>query len=112
MITHLLNRTALWRRNRPTGVGPGRFADDFQVLDPALKCRIQIGGFSEAEQAADWRTVATHTVYTDPAVGMVRDDTLTVDGVTYKILAKLPPSRPEHHLKWAAREQQQEPANP
>jgi hypothetical protein len=114
VITHLLNRTALWQRNRPVSVGPGKFADALVTINPALACRVQIGGFGEASLAADWRTVATHTFYTDPGVGLVRDDLLTTDddGVQYKILAKLPPSKPQHHLKWAAREQQQEPARP
>lgn len=112
MITHLLNRRALWQRNRPVSVGPGRVQANLQTVNAALPCRIQIGGFGEASLGADWRTVATHTIYTDPDAALVRDDLLTESSVTYKILAKMPPSKPGHHLKWAAREQQQEPANP
>jgi hypothetical protein len=105
-ITHLLNRTAVWQRNTPTG-DHGRFVETPVTLDPALPVRLQIASASEQTVGYQERAQASHVVFTDPETTLRYGDLLTIDSVRYKVLSKEPPSKPEHHLRYKVQEQQE-----
>jgi hypothetical protein len=108
-VTHLLNKTARWTRNEPT-MDHGRATEVLTEINPALLCRKQIAGYSDKTVAGDEKSVATHVLFTEPGVGLVRNDWLFIDGIRYKVLASMPPSKP-HHDKYQLQEQQlQQPA--
>jgi hypothetical protein len=104
MITHLLNRTATWRRNQPVG-DHGRF-QEVPVTLGTVAVRIQIRSATQKTGGFADRADATHTVYTDPDAAFKQGDILMIDGVRYDVIAKEPPSKPDHHIRWAVIEYQ------
>lgn len=104
-ILHLLNREARWERDVPTGT-KGKFTLALTLVDAALPCRIAVASTRDSVVGFQENTIATHLLYTEPAVELRRGDWLTIDAVRYKLLAKQAPSKPEHHLRWQVQEEQ------
>jgi len=108
-IAHLLNQTAIWRRNQPTG-DHGRFPFNPVVIDAALPVRKRIAGASDKTTGSQERGEATHVVYTEPDVKLRQGDLLYIDGRRHDVLVAMQPSVPPgagpHHMKWTVEEQQ------
>lgn len=98
--------TAVWKRNQPVS-DHGRTVDNYVTIDPALPVRLHIAGASNPIIGWQERAEVTHVIYTDPGVALRVLDRLFIHDVEYRILSKKAPSKPEHHLAWAAVEQQQ-----
>lgn len=109
-ITHLLNASASWSRSQPVR-DRGRQALTPTVVDADLPIRVQVASRADKSYGEQLRAEMSHVAYTDPDAALQRDDLLDVTGPdgesrSYVVLASMPPSKPEHHKKWALQKQE------
>lgn len=108
-IAHLLNQTADWKRNIPVG-DHGRFVLTPVLIQASLPVRKRIAGASDQTVGFREKAEASHVVYTEPEIDLLRDDLLYIDGIRYDVISGLPPSVPPgeepHHMKWMVQQEQ------
>lgn len=105
-IAHLLNATASWTRPTRTG-SHGRFTETPVVMDAALPVRQPAAASGrDLEVAQQLGAAATHTTYADASWAPAPNDYIDVDGRSYRVIVRLPPSKADYHVKVLLEERQ------
>jgi hypothetical protein len=105
MVSHLLNRTALWQRVT-TSSNKGQHATTPITVDPALPCRVSLYNSKPSKAAGFDPTFGDENVsqnffaiYCEPMTALQRNDLLTVEGTIYRVISSQAPSVPASHMK-------------
>jgi hypothetical protein len=98
VVSHLLIDTVTLRRLQEQSQGHGRFTNVFVSLSTTLPFRIAPASASEQRLAEQMKTKCTHAGYCETDVNIHRDDEVVRNGVVYRVVARLPPSK-DYFLK-------------
>lgn len=72
-----------------SGIG---FVEQTAVVNASAPCRIFDLSGNDEEFAAGLQMVASHVIYTDPALDIRRDDVATIEGIQYEVRRTTEPS--------------------
>jgi hypothetical protein len=108
-VDHLLIHRCDLKRVVPVDIGNQRFRDDLVAYKTNVACRISSASVGERKSGEQNKSTASHVGYFLPGEDVHRDARVVVDGIVYRCIGRLPPSKP-HHLKVLLEELQLTPA--